>query len=381
MDAFTIIFWSPAMINIITVWWYFVLLIILIMAPLLYLLCPCMVYGSDKRRYEKVLRYITAHGKAWCHSANDKNIPIGIVFGRRFLALIHEEKTPSQRGDQVTTYTIKCIGRIPEDDEEKPLLVNNALPKSRMIQVGGQTDGYLNGPFRQLSMLPIGNEETKAQKEIVERIIENATDSKYNGFVFGCTVFLHGPKGTGKTHTAKLLAYYLNNATYICTHDPFEFGGTLDSITMSMKCSPESPIVILLDEFDDQIKQLLGIVQSRLDSRPIEYLHRPLHDKRTVNAYFDRISEIDGLFVVITSNTPYDELTKLLEDKEHTCLRKGRINLVYELNEQVAEEFAEKRLRPRPKEIVCPYLRKKKPFGHVLRSGVGNESDEQMESV
>jgi len=130
-----------------------------------------------------------------------------------------------------------------------------------------------------------------------------------------------GEPGGGKTFMGILIAKTLNGS--ICkTYSPTEPGDTLRNLYDTVKPTYESPLILLIDEFDGIIDLIHKNEVKCHDNIPIE-----VRNKTSWNTLLDDINLNMYPFIVVILTSNVNINTKY----EQSYIRPGRVDLYYEV--------------------------------------------------
>jgi len=154
-----------------------------------------------------------------------------------------------------------------------------------------------------------------------EKIINEMLDIyKINGFL---TSYLYGKVGVGKTELGHILAKKLNS--FICNNfDPSIPGETLLNLYTSVHKSFNSPLIVMIDEFDILIKKI-----NNSEIKPHNDVDTLIKNKQSWNNFLDNIARkrFPYLILILTSNTYPSDINKM----DPCYIRKGRVHYVKEV--------------------------------------------------
>jgi Cdc6-like AAA superfamily ATPase len=154
------------------------------------------------------------------------------------------------------------------------------------------------------------------QREIIDEVKAHYDEHGHT------VVYLHGKPGTGKSLLGLLLTKELNGS--LCnTFDPTEPGDTLNGLYNRVAPEKESPLIVVMDEFDVVLHNIhVGVAPHK--NIPIQ-----VKNKTTWNQFLDRIQigMYPNLILVLTSNKTPDYINEM----DPSYIRKGRVDLCCEV--------------------------------------------------
>ena len=162
-------------------------------------------------------------------------------------------------------------------------------------------------------------EPRKNQKDIIDNII---SFYEKNG---NSVAILHGERGTGKSMIPLLIAKALDKEEIInfCdTFSPIDPGDQFSRLYNKISPTKNSPLIVLLEEFDIIIQQIhYNKIERHLKS-PIM-----IHNKTTWNQFFDRFDRkyYPWTILILTTNVAPDIINSL----DPSYIREGRINQIF----------------------------------------------------
>jgi hypothetical protein len=143
-----------------------------------------------------------------------------------------------------------------------------------------------------------------------------------------CVVLLYGEKGTGKSMIPILLAKSMCSTPDIVnfcdTFRPTDPGDSFNSLYAHLNPSKDSPLIVVLEEFDITINQLHY-------NKIVPHKHIPISviDKSTWNQFLDRFDRkyFPWVILVMTSNISPHMINAL----DPSYIRDGRVNLTFKI--------------------------------------------------
>ena len=270
-------------------------------------------FQGDKETMSPILRKLSPHIYTISTMiVNNKKIQDGYFWGKQccgYISLSSDDTlyiitTPSMY-KLITHEDVKEIMPIIEEKE-------NTCNK---ITVYTRKGTYKNFYYFRMSLdishiQPIGE-----QQEIVSDII-----SIYNK-QGRATVFIHGVSCAGKSTVGYLLAKQMEG--FHChTFNPGDPGDQLSYLITDINRTSE-PVIIVIEEVDELIKKIHvpHCVNHNIET-PIL-----VHNKSTWSNFLDDMIFYKGVVLILTSNTPKEDLDKM----DESYLRSGRIHKSYSM--------------------------------------------------
>ena len=161
------------------------------------------------------------------------------------------------------------------------------------------------------------------QQIILDNIISHQKNNNHT------VIYLSGKPGSGKSMIGLFLAQYYNS-NYCNTLVPWEPGDRINNLYSEVDPTEKKPLILVLEEVD--------IPLIKIHNNQIElHKHIPtlIKDKTDWNRVFDAIDRgiFPYLIILMTSNKSHEFINQL----DPSYLRKGRINLILELNQDLVE--------------------------------------------
>lgn len=253
-----------------------------------------------------------------CSTSTHAEKPVGLIFGKWFVAYITTFTIPqrdsSSMGYVVTFWSSnKGHKKSLTDDSINPEKENKTAVTT--LETWRHVGCYKAGSVEKFD-IPFHNEPCAEQAIVVTRIMDMIAASITNGYGNRISVVIAGPSGTGKTQIAKQLAYTMN-ATICDDFNPTIPGQNFASLIKTIKPVRKKPLVVLLDECD----KMMGRIHTGVPEH--EFFVTQATDKASWNMFMDRMSDFDNVIVILTMNSPFNEIDKL--DLSYT--RPGRVDL------------------------------------------------------
>jgi len=160
------------------------------------------------------------------------------------------------------------------------------------------------------------------QSKVIDEILEFYTQKKY------CVALIHGPKGCGKSMIPLLLGKKITKkgqvVNFCDTFKPDVPGDQISNLINLIEPTKESPLIIVLEEFDIIISKIHFGTITQHKSMPAN-----IFDKTSWNQFFDRFDRkyYPWVILILTSNVKPDVINSL----DPSYIRDGRINKVFEM--------------------------------------------------
>jgi hypothetical protein len=282
-------------------------------------------YGIKYYHLTKIeeCKIIQKHISKFCSQQNDNEKGSGYSFG--YWYILNMTINP---GDMYNIYMIATEesykNLIKESNTSKYSLLSNNN-KTNVIQqptitIYDRLGSFHNPWFRkrknEITITPRNN-----QQVIIDKIIEYHNKNKHT------VVFLHGLPGSGKSMIGQLLTKHYNG-TYCDELIPWQPGDTIGGLYTEAEPTENNPLIIAFDEIDNI---LLKIHNNKIESH--KNLPIQIKNKETWNKFFDAIDrhKYKHIIIIMTSNRSNEFINNL----DSSYLRKGRINLIFELVNEI----------------------------------------------
>jgi hypothetical protein len=270
-------------------------------------------FQGDKETMSPILRKLSPH--IYTVSTiiiNNKKIQEGYFWGKNccgYITLNSEDTLYI-----ITTSSMYTLITY-EDVRETTPVIEEKENKCNKITVYTRKGSYKNFYYFRMTLdishiQPIGQ-----QQEIVSDII-----SIYNKHG-RATIFIHGVSCAGKSTVGYLLAKQMEGF-YCHTFNPGDPGDHLSSLITDINRNSE-PLIIVIEEIDELIKKIHV-------SNGVNYnVEIPIlvHNKSTWSTFLDDMIFYKGVVLILTSNTPKQEL----DEMDESYLRMGRIHKSYSM--------------------------------------------------
>lgn len=268
----------------------------------------------DKERVNNLLKEFES--KTY-YSYNDENRkPLGWIlsFTRFYIGLI--ENVPLLRGGEVKWIWLFCSNNFIENIKSYNIKKSSIKEKNNLVKFIKGYGNYHNWNYR-IRNLPLEIDSHDYQDKIINEMWEIY---KKQGYL---TSYLYGKVGAGKTCIGHLLAKKKKSQIYN-NFNPTQPGETLDNLYSYSDKSLNSPLVIIIDEFDMILKKITN-------SEIIPHEHVPIFidSKQSWNNFLDSIErgQYPNLILILISNSGPDEINKL----DPCYVREGRVHYVREV--------------------------------------------------
>lgn len=319
--------------TMITVFWMVFSAILAIAWSIPFIIMPLVGLRFYILSDSKVLKLIKRLPKHSSIVHNDD--PEGWLVGYPFIGYLEHSK--GKYGEEtyrlfllttIVFYTIKMkeINSIEGNDSA----TDSTVPKKTCEIVLYDREGCYAGIYytrRTLDVQPFTARPN--QSEIIDDIL------KYYEVHRNAVVVLHGEKGVGKSMIPILLTKTLAQRSshvedakvgFCDTHKPTDPGDYFHNLYQRADPTRQSPLIVVFEEFDGMIHGIHHLSIRRHDD-----VTTSIYDKSTWNQFFDRFDR--GYFpwtlLILTTNQHPDSIHRL----DESYLRKGRVNLVFEVKE------------------------------------------------
>jgi hypothetical protein len=277
---------------------------------------------TDKERVNNLLKDFKFKS---FYSYNDENKrPLGWVISLSRLYIGVVENLNLIRGGEVKWIWLFCsdnfinnIENINKNNMKKKIVNKNISKKNNsLLKFLIGYGNYHNWNYR-IRKLPFPVKAYDYQEKIINEMLDIYKKNKF------LTCCLYGKVGVGKTCIGHLLAK--KTESYLCNNfNPSQPGETLDNLYSYSDKSYQSPLIIIIDEFDKIIKDIN-------ESKIKNHKHIPIFvkDKQSWNNFLDSIErgQYPNTILILTSNISPDEINKL----DPCYIRKGRVQYFREV--------------------------------------------------
>lgn len=281
-------------------------------------------YKVSEQKLIKLLKILSKSSKIFWSSISYNDDPEGWIIGWPFLGYIHN--SISTNGDEKKTLYIFTIRKffnkkIKEiNNFGNDIKIDNPELKIKIWERQGNFYclRYSHRDF------DVSNFKSRPnQSKVINKIKEFYSINKY------CVVLLHGEKGTGKSMIPILLAKSLlndeiNNINFCDTFKPTEPGDSFNTLYTNINPSKDSPLIVVLEEFNITINQIHY-------NKIVSHKHIPISvvDKPSWNQFLDRFDRkyFPWVILVLTSNVSPENINIL----DPSYIRNGRVNLIFKI--------------------------------------------------
>jgi hypothetical protein len=216
-------------------------------------------------------------------------------------------------------------------NEESDKLDNDNSKKINKIIIFDRLGSYHN-PWYRKRYINIQSVTPRLDQQIIlDKIISHQKKQKHT------VIYLSGTPGSGKSMIGIFLAEHYNG-NYCNTLIPWQPGDSLNSIYSEVEPTEKKPLIIVLEEVDIPLIQIHTNQIEKHKNLPIM-----IKDKTGWNHLFDSINRgiFPYLIILMTSNKSHKNINEL--DKSY--LRKGRVDLILELNHEQVEDHEENQVK------------------------------------
>lgn len=316
--------------------------------------------NADPSAVTVIGKYIKEHHMCSTSTRGDK--PVGLIFGKWFVAYITTFTIPQRDSSSmgyVVTFWSSNEGHTKSLMDDSNNLKKKNKSNIKTIPTWRPVGNYKAGSLEKFD-IPFNNVSCPEQTEVVTYMMKMIATSIANGYGKRLSVMIAGPSGTGKTQIAKQLAHTMN-ATMCDDFNPTSPGQSLASLIKTIKPDGENPLVLLLDECDEMMRKIHSGVKDH------EFFVTEAIGKASWNRFMDRMCEYDNVFVILTMNSTFNEISEL----DTSYARPGRVDLKVNFGgngtynpvdeeclhvkpfENIARDMNKKRFTPKPAAIVA----------------------------
>ena len=252
-----------------------------------------------------------------------KKDPQGLVVGRWFISIITPQKVGNWRTEGIAfrIIIISLSSFSPKSQSQSQITDNKST-----IEILASPTADVHAQWQRQQMNYYGRNNS-LQNKIVNKIIKLANKSFLNNFPYGCVVLVSGQPGTGKSFISQILTKKLNGI--LCnTYNPTQYGHSIDEVYFNVGPTKDKPLIILIDEIDNKI-------QFKKENKVHEWLSKDVKDKSSWCNLMDKISCMNNLFVIMTTNLSFDEL----DDIDPSYFRKGRVHYRVEMRNVLTSKY------------------------------------------
>lgn len=285
-----------------------------------FIIAPLIGLQFYKVTEQKLIKLLKKLPKRSSISFNDE--PEGWIVGYPYLGYIYTSTSP-HGGEKKELYLfttnkffvtkMKEIDNLDNDPEEEK------KPESK-IKIWEREGNFFHLYYSHRMFDICSFEARENQTEVIDEIKEFYTANRY------CVVLLHGEKGTGKSMIPILLAKSMNSeqtsVNFCDTFKPTDPGDSFNSLYSQINPSKESPLIVVLEEFDITISQLHW-------NKICPHKHIPISvvDKPSWNQFLDRFDRkyFPWVILVLTSNVSPEVINSL----DPSYIRNGRVNKTF----------------------------------------------------
>lgn len=287
-----------------------------------FIIAPFIGLQFYKLTGQKQIKLLKKLPKRSSISSNDE--PEGWIAGWPYIGFInHTTAAHGKEKIDLYLFTTKKFfeGKIKEI-ESNDLDTDSDMPEDdkKKIKLWERQGNYFHLYYTQRKFDVSSFEPHSNQLEPVNKIQEFYQKNKY------CVVLLHGDKGTGKSMIPLLLAKTLTaekcEVNFCDTFKPTDPGDNFTSLYNNINPSKESPLIVVLEEFDITINLLHY-------NKVVTHKYIPTHvmDKPTWNQFLDRFDRKYYLWVILVLTSNVSPI--IIESLDSSYIRDGRVNLTF----------------------------------------------------
>jgi hypothetical protein len=268
---------------------------------------------DECKRIQKKIKY-------WSQQT-DNGKGCGYSFGYNYLIHLHITDSEDEQYTlkMLTTNAIyeNFIKDVELDQKNQNINEANKIEQSS-IRIYDRLGSFHHFWYKKRTMKIPSIKPRINQKNILDQIIDHYNTNKHT------VVYLHGTPGSGKSIMGFFIAEHYK-CNYTNSFVPWHPGDTLSNLYSEVDPTEENPLILALEEIDIP---LIRIHNNEIDSHkdlPIQ-----IQNKTGWNKFFDAIdrSLFPYLIILMTSN----KSVKFINELDQSYLRKGRVNLTFELN-------------------------------------------------
>ena len=291
-----------------------------------FILCPIFGFQFYKVQSQKLTKLLNKLPKI--SSINNNDSMEGWIAGKWYLGYINI--TTSQHGEPTKELYLLCSKKWFEDvvnqiDKQDEANANNSEQTKINLWEREGNYFYLHYSKRDFDISRFDSRENQVQ--IIKQICEFYESNRYS------VVLLHGDKGTGKSMIPILLAKTLAEVnksnsefkvSFCDTFKPTDPGDSFVSLYNKINPDKNSPLVVVLEEFDIMVQQIhYGRIQNH------KYIPTTITDKPSWHQFFDRFDRkyYPWVILLLTSNVS----PSVIDSLDPSYIREGRVNQTFEV--------------------------------------------------
>jgi hypothetical protein len=285
----------------------------------------CREYGTNADPSQcHILMQFLKKNQYIATSSHASEMPIGIVVGKWWVAWVVTVNI--QKRDSVAIgYTVSFWASIrghalifPQDLDTVKVETNVSPDVTNLHTLSVWRH---DGPFKETKLseetISFVHDHCEKQLDVVNKMVEMVTASKENGHGNRLCVAIAGPSGTGKSRIVRAFALAIG-AKIADDFHPTQAGENMSALLRITKPTKKNPLVIVLEEVDQIFK---AIHQDNVKDH--EFLVTPVRDKPGWNTFMDRFVEVENVFLIMTTNMPFENIDKM----DPSFMRQGRVDL------------------------------------------------------